>query len=95
MFSNSINRLQNKTRKERYADSTNGKGVRYSGGLVLRDPDPSLGIEAVRQAYASSYPENYHGRGERSGIGGRKTGLHVQDGSGHKKLTGFSWPNPE
>ena len=30
---------------------------RYSGGLVLPDPDPSLGIEAVRQVYASSYPE--------------------------------------
>jgi PRTRC genetic system protein C len=24
---------------------------------VLPDPDPSLGIEAVRQVYASSYPE--------------------------------------
>ena len=30
---------------------------RYSGGLVLPDPDPSLGLEAVRQVYASSYPE--------------------------------------
>ena len=30
---------------------------RYSGGLVLPDPDPSLGMEAVRQVYASSYPE--------------------------------------
>jgi PRTRC genetic system protein C len=30
---------------------------RYSGGLVLPDPDPSLEIEAVRQVYASSYPE--------------------------------------
>jgi PRTRC genetic system protein C len=30
---------------------------RYSGGLVLPDPDPSLGIEAVRQVYASSLPE--------------------------------------
>jgi PRTRC genetic system protein C len=29
---------------------------RYSG-LVLPDPDSSLGIEAVRQVYASSYPE--------------------------------------
>ena len=30
---------------------------RYSRGLVLPDPDPSLGIEAVRQVYSSSYPE--------------------------------------
>jgi PRTRC genetic system protein C len=30
---------------------------RYSGGLVLPDPDPLLGIEAVRQVYASSHPE--------------------------------------
>jgi len=30
---------------------------------------------------------NYHGRGERSGIGGRKTRLHVQDGGGDKSLT--------
>jgi len=30
---------------------------RYSGGLVLPDPDPSFGIEAVRQVCASSYPE--------------------------------------
>jgi PRTRC genetic system protein C len=26
---------------------------RYSGGLVLPDPDPSLGIEAVRQVYCT------------------------------------------
>ena len=45
---------------------------RYSGGLVLPDPDPSLGLEAVRQVYASSYPE-----------------IHVQNGSGHKKLKVF------
>jgi PRTRC genetic system protein C len=32
------------------------RAFRYSG-LVLPDPDPSLGIEAVRSVYASSYPE--------------------------------------
>ena len=30
---------------------------RYSGGLVLPDPDPSLEVEAVRSVYASTYPE--------------------------------------
>ena len=30
---------------------------RCPGGLVLPDPDASLGIETVRQLYASSYPE--------------------------------------
>ncbi len=32
------------------------RSFRYSG-LVLPDPDPSLGIEAVRSVYASTYPE--------------------------------------
>jgi PRTRC genetic system protein C len=32
------------------------RSFRYSG-LVLPDPDPSLGIEAVRSVYASVYPE--------------------------------------
>jgi hypothetical protein len=59
---------------------------RYSGGLVLPDPDPSLGIEAVRQVYCLVVSGNYHRRGERSGIGGWKTGLYVQNGSGHKSL---------
>jgi hypothetical protein len=44
-------------KKGAYADSTNGKGVPLFRRLVLPDPDPSLGIEAVRQVYASSYPE--------------------------------------
>jgi len=29
---------------------------RFSG-LVLPDPDPTLGIESVRSVYASAYPE--------------------------------------
>jgi PRTRC genetic system protein C len=32
------------------------RSFRYSG-LVLPDPDPSLGIEGVRSVYASTYPE--------------------------------------
>jgi len=59
---------------------------RYSGGLVLPDPDPSLGIEAVRQVYCLIVSGNYHGRSKRSRIGGRKRGFHVQNGSGHKSL---------
>jgi hypothetical protein len=54
---------------------------RYSG-LVLPDPDSSLGIEAVRQGVLLIVSGNYHSRGERSRIGRRKTGLHVQDGGG-------------
>jgi PRTRC genetic system protein C len=30
---------------------------RYSGGLVLPDPDPSLDVESVRAIYSSTYPE--------------------------------------
>jgi PRTRC genetic system protein C len=45
-----------KRKEERHIQQTE-RLFRYSGGLVLPDPDPSLGIEALRQEYASSYPE--------------------------------------
>ena len=33
------------------------RSFRYSGGLILPDPDPSLDLEAVRAVFASAYPE--------------------------------------
>ena len=59
---------------------------RYSGGLVPPDPDPSLGIEAVRQVYASSYPEIITAAVSGPEVVDGKEGLHVQNGSGHKSL---------
>jgi len=58
---------------------------RYSKGLCCQIQTPRLesrGPAGVRLIVSG----NYHGRGERSGICGRKTGLHVQNGSGHKIL---------
>ena len=62
------------------------RSFRYSG-LVLPDPDSSLGIEAVRQVYCLIVSGDYHGSGERSRIGRRKTGLHVQDGGGDEIMS--------
>ena len=50
-------RYNNKTKGAICRFNKTERVFRYSGGLVLPDPDPPLGIEAVRQVYASSYPE--------------------------------------
>jgi PRTRC genetic system protein C len=54
-FSLILSTNNNKKRSDMQIQQTE-RSFRYSG-LVLPDPDPSLGIEAVRSVYASSYPE--------------------------------------
>lgn len=43
--------IQKMERVFKYADG------RYSGGLTLPDPDPSLDVESVRALFCTTYPE--------------------------------------